>query len=87
MKQAEAHALKLSIKYKRWKITIKEEKAAPKMTGFQSKKKATKDKLIESQEIDLQRIMLGAIKDLTMKVEELKARVETMEKYQRDDGK
>jgi hypothetical protein len=54
------------------------------MTGFQSKKAMAQDKLVE---IDLPKILLGAIKDLTMKVEELKQRVELMEHKQRDDGK
>ena len=58
------------------------------MSGFQSKRESSKDKFYTHiSEDQLQTIMLGAIKDLTMKVEELKARVEVMEKYQSDDGK
>ena len=55
------------------------------MSGFQSKKAAANEKI--TVETDLQMIMLQALKDLNLKVENLKSRVEVMEKYQRDDGK
>ena len=38
-------------------------------------------------EVDLHKILLRAIKDLTMHVDDLKARVELLEMYQKDDGK
>lgn len=38
-------------------------------------------------EVDLQTLLLRAIKDLTMHVDDLKARVEQLEMYQKDDGK
>jgi len=57
------------------------------MTGFQSKKAMANETALGYAEIDLQTLLLRAIKDLTMQVENLKARVETLEKYQRDDGK
>ena len=55
------------------------------MSGFESKRAMSHDKF--TVETDLQMIMLQALKDLNLKVENLKSRVEVMEKYQRDDGK
>ena len=67
------------------------------MSGFESKKAMSQDKLrdengltmgfAEGIEIDLQMILLKGIKDLTMQVEGLKRRVALMEQYQKDDGK
>ena len=57
------------------------------MTGFQSKKAMSHDKFTDTVEVDLQMFMLQALKELNNKVDILKSRVETMEKYQRDDGK
>ena len=54
------------------------------MSGFESKKAMAQDKLVE---VDLQTILLKAIKDLTMQVEALKTRVNRLEEKQRDDGK
>ena len=56
------------------------------MSGFESKKAAATDKISITQE-QLFEIVIKSLKNLNMQVEELKRRVETMEKYQRDDGK
>jgi len=57
------------------------------MSGYESKKAMSHDKFTDTVEVDLQMIMIQALKDLNLKVENLKSRVEVMEKYQRDDGK
>ena len=57
------------------------------MTGFESKRAMSHDKFTDTVEVDLQMFMLQALKELNNKVDILKARVEVMEKYQRDDGK
>ena len=57
------------------------------MSGFESKRAMSHDKFTDTVEVDLQMILLQALKELNLKVENLKARVEVMEKYQRDDGK
>ena len=57
------------------------------MSGFESKKAMSHDKFTDTVEIDLQTILLKAIKDLTMQVEALKTRINRLEEKQRDDGK
>ena len=56
------------------------------MSGFESKKAAANDKISITQE-QLFEIVIKSLKNLNMQVEELKRRVEVMEKHQRDDGK
>ena len=57
------------------------------MTGFQSKKAMSHDKFTDTVEVDLQMILLKAVKDLTVQVEALKTRIVHLENKQRDDGK
>ena len=56
------------------------------MSGYESKKAAATDKISITQE-QLFEIVIKSLKNLNMQVEELKRRVEAMEKQQRDDGK
>ena len=56
------------------------------MSGFQSKREAATDRFGITED-ELRQLMINALKELNLKVENLKARVEVMEKYQRDDGK
>jgi len=56
------------------------------MSGYESKKAAATDKISITQE-QLFEIVIKSLKNLTMQVEELKRRVEAMEKQQRDGGK
>ena len=57
------------------------------MSGFESKKAMSHDRFTDTVEVDLQTILLKAIKDLTMQVEALKTRINRLEEKQRDDGK
>jgi len=57
-----------------------EESTLEKQAEFAAKRNYT-------YEVDLQTLLLRAIKDLTMHVDDLKARVEQLEMYQKDDGK